>query len=149
MRAWSSSRWRAKCTGPLRRAVYKVDAKGVKTRLTNQEGTNSASFSANFVYYVNRYSSARTPTVITVNETKTKWARRLRLITVVDVDRIPHGFRRVGEGRFEGVAEEVGEVEFVSRRPRTIRPDTTRQPILAAIGCGAPGEYGCRAKRRI
>ncbi|SCQ20763.1 S9 family peptidase [Tannerella forsythia] len=56
---------------PLRRAVYKVDAKGVKTRLTNQEGTNSASFSANFVYYVNRYSSARTPTVITVNETKT------------------------------------------------------------------------------
>ena len=56
---------------PLRRAVYKVDAKGVKTRLTNQEGTNSASFSANFAYYVNRYSSARTPTVITVNETKT------------------------------------------------------------------------------
>lgn len=55
---------------PLRRSVYKVDAKGVKTRLSKEEGTNSASFSANFAYYVNKYSSARTPAVITVNETK-------------------------------------------------------------------------------
>lgn len=56
---------------PLRRSVYKVDAKGVKTRLSKREGTNNASFSANFAYYVNRYSNARTPVDITVNETKT------------------------------------------------------------------------------
>ncbi|MDR1781370.1 MAG: S9 family peptidase [Tannerella sp.] len=56
---------------PLRRSVYKVDAKGVKTKISTQTGTNSASFSANYAYYVNRFSSAETPVVITVNETKT------------------------------------------------------------------------------
>ena len=57
---------------PLRRAVYKIDAKGVKTRLTPEEGTNSAAFSANYAYFVNRYSNANTPMRITVNETKTR-----------------------------------------------------------------------------
>jgi dipeptidyl-peptidase-4 len=56
---------------PLRRSVYKVDAKGVKTRISTQTGTNSADFSANFAYFVNRYSNATAPVTITVNETKT------------------------------------------------------------------------------
>lgn len=57
---------------PLRRAVYKIDAKGVKTRLTPEDGTNSAAFSANYAYFVNRYSNANTPMKITVNETKSR-----------------------------------------------------------------------------
>lgn len=57
---------------PLRRAVYKIDAKGVKTKLTPEEGTNSAAFSANYAYFVNRYSNANTPMRITVNETKSR-----------------------------------------------------------------------------
>lgn len=57
---------------PLRRSVYKIDPKGVKTKLSAEEGTNSATFSDNFAYYVNRYSNANTPAKITVNETKTK-----------------------------------------------------------------------------
>ena len=57
---------------PLRRAVYKIDAKGVKTKLTPEEGTNSAAFSANYAYFVNRYSNANTPMKITVNETKSR-----------------------------------------------------------------------------
>lgn len=57
---------------PLRRAVYKIDAKGMKTRLTPEEGTNSAAFSANYAYFVNRYSNANTPMRITVNETKSR-----------------------------------------------------------------------------
>lgn len=61
---------------PLRRAVYKIDAKGVKTKLSAEEGTNSAAFSDNFAYYVNSYSNANTPVKITVNETKTKKALR-------------------------------------------------------------------------
>ena len=55
---------------PLRRAVYKIDAKGVKTKLSTKEGTNHADFSANFAYYVNRFSNVNTPMQITVNETK-------------------------------------------------------------------------------
>lgn len=57
---------------PMQRAVYKIDAKGVKTKLSIEKGTNNAQFSANFAYYVNRYSNANTPMKITVNETKTK-----------------------------------------------------------------------------
>lgn len=57
---------------PMQCAVYKIDAKGVKTKLSTEKGTNNAQFSANFAYYVNRYSNANTPMKITVNETKTK-----------------------------------------------------------------------------
>ncbi|MDR1918122.1 MAG: S9 family peptidase [Tannerellaceae bacterium] len=55
---------------PLRRSVYKIDAKGVKTKLSAAEGTNHADFSANFAYYVNHYASISTPLSITVHETK-------------------------------------------------------------------------------
>ena len=55
---------------PMRRSVYKIDAKGKKTKLSTKEGTNSATFSANFAYYVNRFSNVNTPMQITVNETK-------------------------------------------------------------------------------
>jgi dipeptidyl-peptidase-4 len=55
---------------PLRRAVYKIDARGVKTRLSAAEGTNHAYFSDNYAYYVNHYSNISTPVNITVNETR-------------------------------------------------------------------------------
>lgn len=55
---------------PIRRSVYKIDAKGKKTKLSTETGSNSATFSANYAYYVNRYSNANTPMKITVNETK-------------------------------------------------------------------------------
>ena len=55
---------------PMNRAVYMIDAKGKKTKLSTQLGTNHASFSSNFDYYVNRFSSVKTPMLITVNETK-------------------------------------------------------------------------------
>ena len=62
---------------PLRRSVYKVDAKGVKTRLSTQAGTNSADFSANYAFYINRFTSANTPLQITLYETKTGKALRV------------------------------------------------------------------------
>jgi len=57
---------------PLRRSVYSIDAKGTKTKLTTEEGMNKATFSNNFAYFVHTYSNAKTPTRITVNETKSK-----------------------------------------------------------------------------
>ena len=67
---------------PIRRAIYKIDAKGVKTKLSTQEGTNNATFSDNFAYYVNQYSNANTPVKITVNETKSN--KVLRAIYKID-----------------------------------------------------------------
>jgi dipeptidyl-peptidase-4 len=53
---------------PLRTAVYKIDAKGKKTRLSQREGTNHAVFSTSMKYYINTFSSATTPTLITLND---------------------------------------------------------------------------------
>ena len=57
---------------PMRRAVYKIDPKGVKTKLSTEEGTNSAVFSNNFAYYVNSYSNVNTPVKMTVHDAKAK-----------------------------------------------------------------------------
>ncbi|MDR1331541.1 MAG: S9 family peptidase [Tannerella sp.] len=63
---------------PLRRSVYRIDARGVKTRLSTAAGTNGATFSASFAYFVNRHSSASSPLTVTVHETKT--GRTLRTL---------------------------------------------------------------------
>jgi dipeptidyl-peptidase-4 len=63
---------------PLRRSVYSVDVKGKKTCLTPLQGTNSASFSASYAYYVHRFSSANRPVRISVHETKT--GKELRVL---------------------------------------------------------------------
>ena len=64
---------------PMRSAVYKIDRKGKKTKLSGQVGTNSAQFSTNMKYFMNRYSSVDTPTVITLNDNTGK-----TLTTLVD-----------------------------------------------------------------
>jgi dipeptidyl-peptidase-4 len=56
---------------PLRRSVYSMDIKGKKTKISVQEGTNSAQFSNNYAYYVHTFTSAKTPSLTTVHETKT------------------------------------------------------------------------------
>lgn len=55
---------------PLRTAIYKIDSKGKKTKLSTKEGTNNALFSKNFTYFINTYSSKDTPTEITLNDSK-------------------------------------------------------------------------------
>ena len=40
---------------PLRTAIYKVDGKGKKTKLSKQEGTHKAIFSNNMKYYINTF----------------------------------------------------------------------------------------------
>jgi dipeptidyl-peptidase-4 len=62
---------------PLRRAVYRVDSKGVKTRLSKDVGTNKASFSTGFAYHINSYSNLTTPATITVNDTRQGKALRV------------------------------------------------------------------------
>ncbi|MDR0962805.1 MAG: S9 family peptidase [Mediterranea sp.] len=57
---------------PLRQAVYKTDRKGKKTKLSEQTGINSAQFSTDMKYYMNRYTSLNTPVVITLNDNNGK-----------------------------------------------------------------------------
>jgi dipeptidyl-peptidase-4 len=57
---------------PLRRSVYKMDAKGIKTKLSSGEGNNSAQFSGGFRYFINTFSSAKTPDYISIHDEKGK-----------------------------------------------------------------------------
>ena len=55
--------------GSINRDVYAININGKnKERLTKSEGTNSASFSANFTYFINAFSSATTPPEYTLNK---------------------------------------------------------------------------------
>lgn len=62
----------------FRRSVMKTDAKGVTTTLSPKEGMNSAEFSANFMYYVNKFSNVNTPLEVTLYDAKAKPVRVLQ-----------------------------------------------------------------------
>lgn len=68
---------------PLRTAVYKIDGKGKKIKLSTRVGTNSALFSTNMMYYINTFSNIHTPTLITLNNNKGK-----ELVTLLDNKRL-------------------------------------------------------------
>ena len=57
--------------GSINRDVYSIRLNGNnKKRLSLQEGTNDAEFSADFTYFIKTYSSAATPPKFTLNDSK-------------------------------------------------------------------------------
>ncbi|WP_338646408.1 S9 family peptidase [Flavobacterium sp. KS-LB2] len=57
--------------GSINRDVYRIGLDGKnKLRLSQNTGTNAATFSPNFQYYINTFSSASQPTTYTLNEAK-------------------------------------------------------------------------------
>ena len=57
--------------GSINRDVYSIRLNGKnKKRLSSQEGTNDAEFSADFTYFIKTYSSATTPPKFTLNDSK-------------------------------------------------------------------------------
>ena len=65
--------------GPLRTAVFKVDAKGKVTKLSKRQGMNGALFSTSMKYYINTFSNISTPTLITLNDNRGK-----EMVTLLD-----------------------------------------------------------------
>ena len=58
--------------GSINRDVYSIKLNGSgKTRLTSSTGTNAATFSPNFQYFINSYSSAKNAPKYTLNDSKT------------------------------------------------------------------------------
>ncbi len=63
---------------PLRKNVYTVSVDGKKKiRLTKGDGSNSASFSKGFKYYINSFSNTTTPKVVTLFKSDGKQIRVL------------------------------------------------------------------------
>lgn len=65
--------------GSINRGVYKIGLKGnSKMALSNELGTNEATFSPNFDYYIRTFSSANQATTYTLNEVKS--GKELKII---------------------------------------------------------------------
>lgn len=63
---------------PLQRSIYKIDIiKGIKTKLSAKQGTNSATFSKNGNYYINGFTNLNTPRITTVHDNSGKELRVL------------------------------------------------------------------------
>ena len=64
---------------PMHRDVYAVQLNGKnKKTLTNQIGTNSATFSTNYKYFINQYSNANTPYYFSLFDAKGNEVRMLK-----------------------------------------------------------------------
>jgi len=64
---------------PLHRDVYSVQLNGKnKTILTNKVGTNSATFSSNYKYFINQHSDANTPYYFSLFDAKGNEVRSLK-----------------------------------------------------------------------
>lgn len=61
----------------MRQAVYKIDRKGKKMKLSNQPGTNSPIFSSSMKYFMNKFTSLDTPMLITLNDNTGKVLKTL------------------------------------------------------------------------
>jgi dipeptidyl-peptidase-4 len=57
--------------GSVNRGVYSIGVDGAnKKNLSTMAGTNSAGFSADYTYFINRFQSATSPSVYTLNDAK-------------------------------------------------------------------------------
>lgn len=62
-------------SSPLNRDIYRVNLKGKRTKVSMKEGWNSASFSKNYSYFINNFSTIETPPVYTINLSNGKEVR--------------------------------------------------------------------------
>ncbi len=55
----------------INREVYKINISGTnKVKLSSKTGTNSATFSSNYQYFINNFTNTQTPPVYTLNDSK-------------------------------------------------------------------------------
>ena len=64
--------------GSINRTIFSIKLNGKnKTRLTNAEGTNSASFSKNLQYFINTFSDANTPPIYSLHNSEGKQLKEI------------------------------------------------------------------------
>ncbi|HRX11666.1 MAG TPA: S9 family peptidase [Draconibacterium sp.] len=77
--------YQAAAESPLRREVYFTSQDGKKKgKISTQQGTNNVDFSSNYNYYINYFSSSKTPTLITLHDNKGTQIRVLQDNTVLN-----------------------------------------------------------------
>lgn len=62
---------------PMCRDIYSIDTKGNKLKLADGKGTHDASFSNNYAYFIDNFSSVETPNVVNLRDNKGKVIREI------------------------------------------------------------------------
>lgn len=62
---------------PMRRDIYSIDIKGNKKRLAEGDGTHDASFSNNYAYFIDNFSSTSIPNVVNLRDNRGKIVREI------------------------------------------------------------------------
>lgn len=112
---------------PLRTAIYKIDSKGRKTKLSKEEGTNKAIFSKNMKYYINTFSNINTPPVITINDNSGK-----ALTTLVDNNNLKQkvsGLNMPGKELFSFKTADGTELNGWMMKPANFNP-SKKYPVI-------------------
>ncbi|SDS17107.1 S9 family peptidase [Winogradskyella sediminis] len=114
--------------GSINRDVYAIKLNGKnKKRLTQKDGTNNASFSADFTYFINTFSSATTPQEYTLHQTKTG-----KLIkSIKDNDRLEQQLEAyvMSEKEFSTIAVNGNDLNMWTIKPADFDPNKT-YPLL-------------------
>ncbi len=114
--------------GSINRSVYsiKLNGKG-KKKLSSLVGTNDASFSADFTYYINTLSSATTPPVYTLNDAKT--GNRIRMIQDNDgLKKTLDGYK-ISQKEFSTINVNGNELNMWMMKPLDFDP-SKKYPVL-------------------
>jgi dipeptidyl-peptidase-4 len=82
--------YQAAAVSPLQREVYCVDFKGSIKKLTDEAGTHTANFNADFSLFVDNFSTNETPNIITLKDVKGKIVR-----TIEDNKEVGYHFEKI------------------------------------------------------
>lgn len=115
--------------GSTNRDVYKIGLNGKnKVRLTSQNGTNKATFSPNYQYFINSFSSATEPPKFTLNEIKS--GKEIK--TIVDNSPLKEKLKKFDlpeKEFFELITEKGHELNAWIIKPKNFDPNK-KYPVL-------------------
>lgn len=122
---------------PLQREIYSVDIKKAKIKeLSSADGTNSANFSTGFKYFINTYSNANTPQVITLCDNTGKQIRNLETNQAL-ADKINGEYKFTQKEFFTFKTENGDELNGWMVKPVNFDPNK-KYPVFMYV-YGGPG----------
>jgi len=107
--------------GSINRTIYAVKLNGKdKTRLTNESGTNKASFSKNLKYFINTFSDVNTPPIYTLHN-----AKGSQLKEVLNNNRLSSKLKnyKLSKKEFFTIKTENGEFNAWMLKPSNFDPN--------------------------
>jgi dipeptidyl-peptidase-4 len=122
-------------SSPLNRDLLNVDLKGEITLLSSRTGTNSASFSSNFDFYINTFSDANTPAYITLNKYNGKEVRVIKDNSTLKEKTLEYGYQK--REFFEIITEDGITLNAWKILPANFDP-AKKYPVLMYV-YGGPG----------